>query len=277
MNDLPLTLNTLIKEHSLAQLLTDTEAKIRAQPMDMDSRWVLFQVLCLMGQWSRALRQLPMAIEGISLGAKQIELVADGYRRLITAELARHEVFGGMRVPEFDGEASTWMLALAEALALENLGNQTAADARRQAGLEDAPTVSGCCEQGQFTWLADADSRLGPVLEVLFEGRYLWLGLDQVRFFTILPPSRLIDLVWTPIAITLCAGQILLGHLPARYVDSENGSDALRLGHETLWHNQGETAVIGLGRKMWMSDVGEWGFFDLGECQFTQTASELSQ
>jgi len=274
MSDFHLSLNSLIKERTLAQLLADTEAKIRAKPMDQASRWVLFQVLCLLGDWPRALRQLPIAVEGIAAGAKEIERLAEGYRGLITAELARHDVFDGMRAPEFEGEAATWMLALVEALALENLGNQAAADERREAGLAEAPAVSGSCERGSFTWLADADSRLGPVLEVLFEGRYLWLSLDQVHTFTVLPPSRLIDLVWAPVAVTLCSGQILPGHLPARYVDSENSSDALRLGYETLWRDQGETAVIGRGRKMWMSDAGEWGVFDLGECQLQTSIIE---
>lgn len=269
-----LTLHSLIKERTLAQLLADTEARIRAQPMDKAARWVLFQVLCLIGDWPRALRQLPMAVEGVTAGAREIERVAAGYRGLIQAELARAEVFAGMRAPEFEGEPVPWMLALVEALALSSLGNQGEADARRSEGLGTAPSVGGCCERGQFAWLADGDSRLGPVLEVMFEGRYLWLGLDQVQTFSVLPPSRMVDLVWAPVAVTLLSGDLLPGHLPARYSGSETGNDALRLGYETLWHEEGETAVIGAGRKMWMSDAGEWGIFDLGECRLEKISAE---
>ena len=262
----PHTFNTLVKEQGLAKLLADTEDRIRAKPADKAARWLLFQLLCINGDWARALRQLPLAVEGVVSGKAEIARTSDGYRSLIEAELARGEVFGGMRAPEFEqAHPSEWMLALVEALALESLENQPEADARREVALSAAPSVSGQCAQGAFEWLADADSRLGPVLELMVDGRYVWLGLDEVASFFVAPPSSPIELVWAAATVTLTNGKQLLGHMPARYPLTETGSDALRLGHETLWHEHSPTCTQGRGRKMWMSDANEWGIFDLGE------------
>ena len=42
----------------LGELLSRAEAGVRARPQDAPSRWLLFELLCVLGSWERALKQL---------------------------------------------------------------------------------------------------------------------------------------------------------------------------------------------------------------------------
>jgi len=49
-----------------------------------------------------------------------------------------------------------------------------------------------------FEWIADGDSRLGPLLEVILEGRYVWVPFCRIKRVNIERPADLRDLVWAP-------------------------------------------------------------------------------
>ena len=46
--------------------------------------------------------------------------------------------------------------------------------------MDDAPTAAGTVNGRRFEWIADADSRLGPMLEVIINGRYGWLPMASI-------------------------------------------------------------------------------------------------
>ena len=60
--------------------------------------------------------------------------------------------------------------------------------------------MSGASERHArlFDWIADADSRLGPVLEVVLNGRYTWVPFDALSKVSIDAPEDLRDMVWLP-------------------------------------------------------------------------------
>ena len=64
------------------------------------------------------------------------------------------------------------MAHLAQALQFDAQGHPEQAAAERALALEAAPTGAGQINEQRFEWIADADSRLGPVLEVVINGRY---------------------------------------------------------------------------------------------------------
>ncbi|MBF2998639.1 virulence protein SciE type, partial [Pseudomonas aeruginosa] len=74
--------------------------------------------------------------------------------------------------------------------------------------------------EAPFAWLADADTRLGPVLEVIFNGRYAWLPMSNLRSLKVEAPSDLRDLVWLPAELTLANGGVTVALLPARYAET---------------------------------------------------------
>lgn len=271
----PTSLHTLLRDKGIAQAIADTERSIRAEPTAPTHRWLLFQLLCLTGDWARARTLLPAAAHAVAPSKTGAASVAMLYEQLITAEQARDQVFAGLSAPAFLGQAPAWALSLVEALAIESLGDQAAADARREAGLADAPSVKGWTDKGAFEWLADADSRLGPVCELMHEGQYFWVPMDEVSAIFLPEPNRIADLVWTPVSLSLVNGQTLQAHMPARYAGSEHASDAARLGRETLWREQGSTGTFGIGQKMWMHDAGELALHDVRECHFGEELASV--
>ncbi len=92
-----------------------------AKPADAKLRVFLFQLLCVQGDWSRALNQLNVACE---LDASTVPMV-QAYRETIQCERLREQVFKGQKVPLLFGEPETWMALLIEALLREGRGDTT--------------------------------------------------------------------------------------------------------------------------------------------------------
>lgn len=273
------TLHTMLKDKSLVDAIAEVEAQIRSNPDDAQPRWLLVQLLCVVGDWQRAQKLLASAAPAVAPGKAGAMAVEQQYTQLMQAEQVREAVFAGTQAPVFvdDAQQPEWVLQLVQALACEGVGDQAAADAAREAALAQAPSVAGQCDQGAFAWLADADSRLGPVCEFVRHGQYFWVPLDRVVSLHMQEPARVLDFVWRPVRMVLQGGAAWQGHMPARYPGSEHGRDAVRLGRETLWKEQGQTRVAGMGQKMWMSDVGEWGLSDMRDCSFAaELAPELT-
>ena len=85
----------------------------------------------------------------------------------------------------------------------------------RDAAFEAAPATAGTLiaarsrRQGEpvaFEWIADADPRLGPVLEAIFDGKYYWVPFDRISQIDIEPPADLRDQVWMPAHFTWTNG-----------------------------------------------------------------------
>lgn len=276
----------------LSDAVSRAEADVRTKPQDTQARWLLFELLCVLGQWDRALKQLQVWA-GMS---KESESTAHVMRGLVKAERQRMDVLGGKAEPATvaaawagaparvaddeapDAEAPLWMADLTEALRLGAAGRGDAAaasDAAREAALSKVPDTPGSSNlQPSFNWIADPDSRLGPVCEVILIGAYRWLAFDDdIRSLTKAAPERLLDLVWSQMDIVLRDGTPLKGYMPMRYPVQDGDRDALLMGRETVWHETGRTGVHGRGQKMWMTDAEDMALLDLRACRFGPAAS----
>ena len=123
--------------------------------------------MLVMGQWERAFRQLNVLVEMDA----QYALLAQAYRPLITCEMFRTELFKGDKSPPSFGEPLPWFGSLIEAMRLTAKGEHQAAESLRAQAFEQADVTSGKIDDRPFAWLADADSRLGPVIEAVVQGR----------------------------------------------------------------------------------------------------------
>ena len=256
--------------------LAHIERGIRAQPATATHRWALFQVLCVTGQWTRAIQQLQVYAQ-LSPNRAQ---AAQAYRDLIRAERRRAKVFAGRERPSFVVEPPLWVGGLINALRLVADGRVDEADQAREAALDQAPLVNARTSLTRFDWIADSDSRLGPVCEIVTAGHYRWLPFSDIATWQIVWPSNLVDLVWAPCVLTLVDGTAVCGFMPARYPGSEAAGgdgaerDALRLGRKTLWHDSGRTGVIASGQKTWATSAGEFGLFELETCEFGASGTQ---
>ncbi len=71
-----------------------------------------------------------------------------------------------------------------------------------------------------FEWIADADSRLGPVLEAVINGRYYWVPFSRLSRIQIEPPEDLRDMVWMPAHLQFENGGESVALIPTRYQGS---------------------------------------------------------
>jgi type VI secretion system protein ImpE len=288
--------------HHLGDTLAQVEASVRKEPSQDKHRWALVEILCVMGHWERALRQLQALVKLAPQWQSQAHLV----RGLIRAETQRNAVFSGAQMPVPVIDLPDWMHDLAHALHHNARGEHPQADLLRTSALERAPTSAGTCsvhqlpiaaptahapprtaaaQEHSFEWLADSDTRLGPVCEVMAAGAYRWLAFADIAHLHLEAPTRLLDLVWLPAKMQLrggpAASREIHGYLPARYplVSTETNEttaattpapghasdDALLLARITRWHDVGDTGVFAQGQKTWMTEGIDWPLLDIRE------------
>lgn len=249
--------------------LAELQARIRQEPQRLDLRVLLFQIFCLQGEWAKATAQLKV-IEGLS--SEQLPMVAM-YREALKCELLRRDVFSGKRTPLILGDPADWLARLLEANRLFAHGHLAQARELREQALEAAPVHAGHLDGQAFEWLADADSRLGPILEAIINGKYYWIPVQHLAEVRVEPPVDLRDLVWSPATLTFGNGGSQVALLPTRYPGTESQSDtALRLARKTVWQDHGEDTWTGLGQRMWVTDLGEHALLDVRCIRFEEPA-----
>jgi type VI secretion system protein ImpE len=250
----------LLKEGRLAETLAKLQEQVRKEPAKAEHRVFLFQLLCLMGQWDRALTQLNVAAD---LNPANL-LMAEVCRPALVCEALRREIFEGKRSPLLLGEPADWIGWLVQAVHLLASGKHKAAAELRARAFEEAPAVGGTLNGEPFEWIADADARLGPVMEAIIEGKYYWIPLSYVRQISMEPPQDLRDLVWSPALFTWVNGGAKVALIPTRYPGTERSDDdALRLARKTEWSDAGEETFVGLGQRMLATDAGEVPLLEL--------------
>nr|WP_226898526.1 type VI secretion system accessory protein TagJ [Mangrovicoccus algicola] len=261
----------MVRNGDLGAGLTALQAAIRAAPADARLRIFLFQLLCLTGDWSRALAQARLAAQ---MDAAALPM-AQAYREAILCEVFREKVFAGEKQPLVLGAPGGWIATLIEALRPLAAGDAAAAAALRDTAFAAAPASPGRLNGAPFAWIADADSRLGPVLEAVVNGKYYWLPFAAIRRIAAEPPADLRDAVWMPCQITLEAGGDCPAFLPARYPGTAAaGSDAERLARATRWQEAGDGTWTGTGQRMLATDTGEFPLLELRLLEIGEAADE---
>jgi type VI secretion system protein ImpE len=244
-----------LRSGNIEQAMTTLRDAIRANPADWKLRVFLFQLLCVDGAWEKALTQLNL----VGDMGPDCMLLAQIFRPVLQCEALRAEVFAGKRSPLIFGEPQEWIGLLVHANSLFAAGNLQQARQTMDQALEAAPAVAGKINDHDFEWIADADSRLGPVLEAVVDGKYYWIPFNRIARVSISRPSDLRDLVWISANFTWANGGESPGMIPTRYMGSEKSADAaLRLSRKTEWRDAGEGFFLGEGQRLFATDAGEY-------------------
>ena len=249
-----------IREGRLQEALDELQAQVRKEPANAKYRVFLFQLLAVLGQWERASNQLNVLGE---MDAASLPMVQT-YREAIRCELLRADVFAGRRSPLVFGDPEPWVALMLEALRLTAEGHPAQAQAVRDQAFEAATATPGTLDGQPFEWLADADPRLGPMLEVIANGRYYWIPFQRVQTIQLEQPTDLRDFVWMPAQFTWANGGEAVGLIPARYPESHASADPLvQLGRKTEWLEGQAGICLGLGQRMLATDQGEYSLLDI--------------
>ncbi|KIN75705.1 type VI secretion system accessory protein TagJ [Sulfitobacter mediterraneus] len=264
------TAQDLLKAGDLAGALAALQDNVRARPEDAKLRIFLFQLLCVQGNWERAIAQLKLCAQ---LDPSALPM-AQTYREAIICEVFREKVFKGEKDALIFGEPQDWLALLAQALRALAKGDTAHAAQLREEAFEKAPAASGEIDGQDFEWIADADMRLGPVLEIVINGKYFWMPFNVLSSLRIEAPEDLRDTVWTAVNLTLNNGGELVGLVPTRYAGTvATGEDAMLLSRTTQWNDLGEGLFAGLGQRLLVTDAAEIPLMDARNIQFAAPSS----
>ncbi len=252
-------------EESLATLQQD----IRRNPADARLRHFLFSLLSVLGQWERALTQLDV-IESLGAQAPEAQMTSRLYRSVVQSEKLRADVFAGKSLPTVFGEPEEWMGLLVQAGQHSARHETKAAQELTARALELAVAVPGEVDGIPFEWLADADQRLGPMLEVFLEGRYFWVPFSRIRRVAFNKPADIIDLLWLPTKFVWVNGGEASGFVPVRYPGSEGSGDPLiRMSRKTEWSQANGDVSRGQGQRLFATDQKDYALLECGRIDFT--------
>lgn len=244
--------------------------QIRSSPANAKLRVFLFQLLAVLGQWERALNQLTVAGE---LDASTLAMVQT-YREAIQCERLREQVFLGKRAPLLFGEPEAWVALLIEALLHEGQGEFDAARKLRDLAFEQAPASAGTVDGQDFEWMADADMRLGPVIEAVINGRYYWVPITRLSKIDIDPPVDLRDAVWMAAHFEFIHGGEAVALIPTRYAGTDLAQSRLALARQTEWHETLPGFFTGSGQRTLTTDLGDLALMDVRSISFRATAEQ---
>lgn len=256
---------TATREGRLDEALAQLQDCVRKEPSNAALRVFLFQLLCVNGQWARALTQLDVAAE---LDPKHLPM-AQMYREAIRCEMVRAQVFGGQTAPLIFGEPEPWLAMLVESLLVAPTSRAAEAESLRARAFEDAPAVPGTIDGQPFEWLGDADPRLGPVCEAIINGRYYWVPYARLSALELEAPTDLRDVVWMPAHFHFSNGGEVVGVVPTRYPGTESDADPLfRLARRTDWVDAGGGLSVGRGQRLLATNAEEYALMNVRSIVF---------
>jgi len=260
-----------VRAGRLDDALADLQAQVRKKPAEARLRTFLFQLLAVRGEWDRALTQLKVAGE---LDPASLSMVQT-YQEALRCEVLRGEVFAGKRTPLLFGKPSEWMALLVQALSLSAAGKFEEARQLRDKAFEDAPATTGQIDGRAFSWIADADPRLGPQLEAIVNGRYYWIPFSRLKEVRVEKPTDLRDVAWLPVNLLLANGGETVALVPTRYPGSEKAADPrVIMARSTEWvEHPGET-FLGLGQRLLATDQGEFPLMDVRSIQLDSVETD---
>ena len=166
----------LYRAGRLREAIDAQVAEVKARPTDQGLRLFLFELLAFSGELDRARRQ----VDAVHHGQPDLDLATLGYRKLIDSEAARRRFFDEGVPPEVLGEETLAIRLRIEAAGQLRLGRPAEATALLEQADEATPPVHGTLNGKPFATLRDADDLFGGVLEVMAQGKYFWVALEQV-------------------------------------------------------------------------------------------------
>jgi type VI secretion system protein ImpE len=254
-----------LKEGKVEEALSDLKDQVRKDPANNNLRVFLFQILTVVGDWDRALTQLKVSSEMDPLAVPMLQT----YQEAIRCEVLRTKVFQGETSPMVFGDPEQWIALLIESAKLCAQGSFEEAAGLRNEAFEAAPTTSGTINDQPFTWIADADPRMGPLLEAVVNGRYYWIPFHRIHAVNFEEPEDLRDMVWTPAQFTWANGGQAVGLIPTRYPGSETSEDNLiRLARKTEWEEKPGDTWLGRGQRLLATDAGDFSLLDIRSLKF---------
>lgn len=240
----------LFQAGKLQQAIDAQIQEVKANPAEQGKRLFLFELLAFAGDLDRARRQ----IDALSYTVPELVAATQDYKNLLDSEQARRKLFRDGVPPKFFGEAPEHIHWRMEAVNRLREGRPQEALQCLEKADEATPTSKGRLNDRPFASLRDCDDVFAGVLEVMAQGAYYWVPLEQVETLTMHAPKYPRDLLWISARLELAdsSGNVFL---PVLYPAShEQADDAIKLGRATDWKEIPDGPVQGVGVHTFLMD-----------------------
>lgn len=222
----------LFREGNLGEAIASLQEELRSDPQSVPMRTFLFELLCFQGEFDRARKQLDV----VESADPASYVGTTWYKIVIRAEQQRQEMFTSGDFPP---------------------------------PVEDPPPLSGTLNGDPFEDLRDVDPRIGPRLEMIAGGQYVWIPFAELSAVRISAPKLLRDLYWARAEVETKApesGEAKEVLLPAMTALSWQSSDELvRLGRLTEWAELETGEEVPIGQKLLQVDGEDFPFLEVRE------------
>jgi type VI secretion system protein ImpE len=238
----------LFKAGKLKEAIDTQIQEVKSHPGDQAARLFLFELLAFTGDLDRARRQL----DAIKYDNPEVDLALGSYRQLLEAEQLRRRLFTDGLKPAFLADPPEHVNQRLEAINRLREGRPTEALALLEKANADCSEFRLLLNGKTYDSLRDADDLFGTVLEVLAQGRYFWVPLEQLETLALNAPRFPRDLLWAPARMEM-SGSMGEVFLPTLYPNSHTHADEqVKLGRATDWKQEPGGPVLGVGLRMFL-------------------------
>jgi type VI secretion system protein ImpE len=221
--------------------------EVKQAPQNIYKRDFLRELLCVVGDYERADKQLDIIVQEDARAAVGAVLI----KQLICAEQARQQCFTEGRMPEFMGDLSAALRWHLQALAaLRDDQPQQAYEYLQKADTERL-VVHGKYNGKFFNGIRDLDDTCASFFEVFSSnGKYYWIAFGQIKQIEFYAPLCPTDLIWRRAQLSIINGPEGEVFIPSIYVNTLANDEQARLGYKTDWQGGGDKPVIGTGQRL---------------------------
>jgi len=247
----------MLQAGQLTEAIQYLESSLKDDPINVDFRSSLIELLCIKGDLERADKQLNLMVQ------KHPEFLigATNLRQLIRAEQARKDFANGKSVPDLFNGTNSHSEALLQLSIELHSGDKENIKIKTEKLEETRPKLNMNLGSNVIEDMRDLDDTLGGFLEIFgTDGKFYLADLSEVEFINFKPVSSIVEQVWRRVELSIKNGPSGEAHIPLVYVHSE--TDAEKLGRETDWKEVADEIMIGLGQKMWFVDDNAVPFSD---------------
>jgi type VI secretion system protein ImpE len=242
----------LYQAGKLQDALSAQIEEVKADPVNPDKRLFLFTLWLFAGDLDKARRQL----DAVKYGDIQVDAAVDRYKKLMEAEAKRRRLFTESLQPSFfmdAPESTAWRLDAINRMRENRLDE---AASLVQKANEALPSLRGELNQKKFDGIRDFDDLFAGIVEVMAQGEYFWVPIEEILALGMNEPKTPRDLIYIPARLTLIGGQEGEVFLPALYPNTyQHSDDAVRLGRAFDVKQVAEGLTLGQGQRNYL--VGE--------------------
>lgn len=232
--------------------------ELRRSPSDSRVRQFFWQLIAAAGEWDKAATQL----RALAAADPKGMMMANVFGQALGAMKTREAVFAGKERPVSLVGKEPWVEGLLEALHAHTVVAPDAAT-RSEAALAEAPATPGTLDGERFEWIADADTRFGPMLEVIVGDAYGFVPFAAVTRIKAAEPVDLRDFVMHAVEIELRSGQTSMALVPVVYPGThKHNKPLLNLARATEWIDEGG-GEVGIGQRLLATDGADFEFLAL--------------